>query len=100
MTRSCIHSVFEKQMVRRTNLTTCSAIADAFDSASHDQLTRMLHGTWSGHTLLNLALRTLFTVAGGYRGAARMPSVHFRRHGMGRFNTLLVELSKDPAMIV
>jgi hypothetical protein len=24
----------------------------------------------------------------------------FRRHGMGRFNTLLVELSKDPAMIV
>jgi hypothetical protein len=59
-----------------TNLTTCSAIADAFDSASHDQLTRMLHGTWSGHTLLNLALRTLFTVAGGYCGAARMPSVH------------------------
>ena len=25
-----------------TRLTTCSAIADAFDSASHDQLTRML----------------------------------------------------------
>jgi uncharacterized protein (DUF1800 family) len=24
----------------------------------------------------------------------------FRRHGMGRLNTLLVELSKDPAMIV
>lgn len=49
-----------------TNLTTCSAIADAFDSASHDQLTRMLHGSWSGHTLLDRALRTLFTVAGGY----------------------------------
>jgi putative transposase len=49
-----------------TNITTCSAMADAFDSVSHDQLTRMLHGTWSGHTLLHLALRLLFTVAGGY----------------------------------
>jgi len=49
-----------------TNITTCSAIADAFDSASHDQLTRMLQGPWSGQTLFNLALRILFTVAGGY----------------------------------
>ena len=49
-----------------TNITTCSAIADACDSVSHDRLTRMLQGTWSGHTLLNLALRLLFTVAGGY----------------------------------
>ncbi len=49
-----------------TKVTTCSAISDAFDSVSHDQLTRMLQGTWSGHTLLNLALRALFTVAGGY----------------------------------
>src|SRR5262245_16213391 len=49
-----------------TNLTSCSAIADAFDSVSHDQLTRMLQGTWSGHTLLDLALRTLFSVVGGY----------------------------------
>jgi putative transposase len=49
-----------------TNLTTCVAIADAFDSASHDQLTRMLQGPWSGQTLFNLALRILFTVAGGY----------------------------------
>jgi hypothetical protein len=49
-----------------TNVTTCSAIADAFDSVSHDRLTRMLQGTWSGHTLLNLALHLLFTVAGGY----------------------------------
>lgn len=49
-----------------TNITTCSAISAAFDSASHDRLTRMLQGTWSGHTLLNLALRMLFTVAGGY----------------------------------
>src|SRR5918911_4922168 len=49
-----------------TNITTCLAMSDAFDSASHDQLTRMLQGPWSGHTLLNLALRLLFTVAGGY----------------------------------
>ena len=49
-----------------TNITTCSAMSDAFDSVSHDQLTRMLQGPWSGHTLLNLALRLLFTVAGGY----------------------------------
>src|SRR5215510_3991721 len=49
-----------------TNVTTCSAIADAFDSVSHDRLTRMLQGTWSGHILLDLALRLLFTVAGGY----------------------------------
>jgi putative transposase len=49
-----------------TNITTCSAMADAFDSVSHDQLTRMLQGTWSGQTLFNLALRILFTVAGGY----------------------------------
>ena len=50
-----------------TNLTTCSAISDAFDSASHDRLTRRLQGPWSGHTLLTLAWRMLLTVAGGYR---------------------------------
>lgn len=49
-----------------TNITTCSAMADAFASVSHDRLTRMLHGSWSGQTLLDLALRTLFTVTGGY----------------------------------
>jgi Transposase DDE domain len=49
-----------------TNMTTCSAMADAFDSTSHDRLTRMLRGPWSGHILLDLVLRTLFTVAGGY----------------------------------
>ena len=38
-----------------TNVTTCSAIADACDSVAHDRLTRMLQGTWSGHTLLALA---------------------------------------------
>ena len=51
-----------------TNMTTCVAIADAFDSVSHDRLTRMLQGPWSGHTRLDLALRLLFTVAGGYLG--------------------------------
>jgi hypothetical protein len=49
-----------------TNMTACAAIADAFDSVSHDRLTRMLQGPWSGHRLLDLALRALFTVAGGY----------------------------------
>jgi hypothetical protein len=49
-----------------TKLTTCAAIADAFDSVSHDRLTRMLQRAWSGHTLLDLALRTLFSVAGCY----------------------------------
>jgi len=49
-----------------TKVSTCSTIADAFDSASHDCLTRMLHGDWSGQTLFDLALRLLFVVAGGY----------------------------------
>ena len=49
-----------------TNITTCSAMADALDSVSHDRVTRMLHGSWSGQTLLDLALRTLGAVTGGY----------------------------------
>lgn len=49
-----------------TKVSTCSTIADVFDSASHDCLTRMLHGDWAGQTLLDLALRVLFAVAGGY----------------------------------
>jgi hypothetical protein len=49
-----------------TKLTTCSALADALDSVSHDRLTRMLQRAWSGPPLLDLALRTLFSVAGGY----------------------------------
>lgn len=48
-----------------TKVTSCAAIADAFDSVSHDRLTRMLNGSWSGQTLLPLALRPLFTVVGG-----------------------------------
>lgn len=57
--------IYRMALLYCTNLTTCSAIADAFASASHDRLTRMLHGAWSGHTLLELALRTRFAVAGG-----------------------------------
>jgi hypothetical protein len=49
-----------------TRVSTCSAISEYLAEASHDRLTRMLHGPWSGHTLLDVALRTLFTVAGGY----------------------------------
>ncbi|HEY7491309.1 MAG TPA: hypothetical protein VIH59_09410 [Candidatus Tectomicrobia bacterium] len=40
-------------------------MADALDSVSHDQLTRMLQGAWAGQILRNLALRALCTVAGG-----------------------------------
>jgi putative transposase len=58
--------IYRMALLYFTNLTTCSAMSDAFDSASHEQLTRMLQGTWSGQTLFNLALRILFTIAGGY----------------------------------
>lgn len=49
-----------------TKVSTCSSIAEVFAEASHDRLTRMLNGGWSGQTLLDLALRVLFTVVGGY----------------------------------
>jgi putative transposase len=58
--------VYLRALLYCTHITTCSAMADALDSASHDQWTRRLQGAWSGHILLNLALRALFTVAGGY----------------------------------
>src|SRR5262245_11990009 len=58
--------IYLRALLYFTNITTCSAMAGALDSASHDQLNRMLQGTWSGHILLNLALRALFAVAGGY----------------------------------
>jgi hypothetical protein len=47
-----------------TNMTTGSAIADAFDRVAHDRLPRMLQGTGAGHRLLDLALRAWFTGAG------------------------------------
>ncbi len=38
----------------------CVALAEALQTVPHDRLTRMLQGDWSGHTLLELAFRTLF----------------------------------------
>jgi hypothetical protein len=49
-----------------TRVSTCVTIAEAIRDASHDRLTRMLTSRWSGQILLDVALRTLFTVAGGY----------------------------------
>jgi hypothetical protein len=48
-----------------TRVSTGVTIAEVLADASHDRLTRMLHGTWSGQTRRDLALRTLFAVAGG-----------------------------------
>lgn len=36
------------------------ALAEALQPGSHDRLTRLLQAEWSGHTLLELAVRTLF----------------------------------------
>ena len=49
-----------------TKVPACSTSALVFTEASHDCLTRMLNGNWSGQTLLDRALRVLFTVVGGY----------------------------------
>src|SRR5919109_1999251 len=38
----------------------CVALAEALETVSHDRLTRMLRGDWSGQRLLECALRTLF----------------------------------------
>jgi hypothetical protein len=39
---------------------TCTALAEALQTVSHDRLTRRLQAHWSGQTLLELAFRTLF----------------------------------------
>jgi putative transposase len=39
---------------------TCTALAEALQTVSHDRLTRLLQADWSGQTLLELAVRTLF----------------------------------------
>ena len=44
----------------------CTALAEALETASHDRLTRMLQADWSGQTLLELAVRTLFAWQRGY----------------------------------
>jgi hypothetical protein len=38
----------------------CVALAEALETVSHDRLTRLLQGDWSGQRLLELALCTLF----------------------------------------
>jgi hypothetical protein len=45
---------------------TCVAFAEALQTVSHDRLTRLLQADWSGQTLLELAVRTLFVVERGY----------------------------------
>jgi putative transposase len=44
----------------------CVALAEALETVSHDRLTRMLQADWSGHTLLEVACRTLFVWERGY----------------------------------
>jgi putative transposase len=44
----------------------CVALAEALETVSHDRLTRLLQGTWSGQTLLELTFRTLFVWERGY----------------------------------
>jgi putative transposase len=44
----------------------CVALAEALATVSHDRLTRLLQRDWSGQTLLELALRTLFVWERGY----------------------------------
>lgn len=44
----------------------CVAVAEVLATVSHDRLTRMLQGDWPGQTLLDLAVRTLFTWKRGY----------------------------------
>jgi hypothetical protein len=83
-----------------TKVTTCSAIADAFDSVSHDRLTRILQGSWSGHILLDLALRALFPVVDGYlivddTVVAKYPTHAFlvRSRGSGRIRIVRSSLA-------
>jgi hypothetical protein len=44
----------------------CVALAEALQTVSHDRLTRLLQAEWSGHPLLELAVRTLFVWQRGY----------------------------------
>jgi DDE superfamily endonuclease len=44
----------------------CVALAEALETVSHARLTRMLRADWSGHTLLDLAVRRLFVWERGY----------------------------------
>jgi hypothetical protein len=44
----------------------CTALAEALETVSHDRLTRLLQGNWSGQTRLEFTLRTLFVWERGY----------------------------------
>jgi putative transposase len=44
----------------------CVALAEALETVSHDRLTRLLQGDWSGHTLLEVACRALFVWERGF----------------------------------
>lgn len=44
----------------------CTALAEALETVSHDRLTRLLQGNWSGQTLLEFTFRTLFVWERGY----------------------------------
>ena len=44
----------------------CVALADVLQTVSHDRLTRMLQADWSGQTLLESAVGTLFVWERGY----------------------------------
>ena len=44
----------------------CVALAEALETVSHDRLTRMRQGAWSGHTRLEGACRTRLTWPGGF----------------------------------
>lgn len=45
----------------------CVALAEALETVSSDRLTRLLPSDWSGQTRLEIAVRTLFVWARGYR---------------------------------
>ncbi len=47
-------------------IASCVALSEALKTVSHDRLTRLLQADWSGHTLLELACRTLFIWEQGY----------------------------------
>jgi Transposase DDE domain len=47
-------------------IASCVALSEALKTVSHDRLTRLLQADWSGHTLLELACRTLFVWERGY----------------------------------
>lgn len=58
--------LYVKAIVCLTTTGNCSALAEMLGNVSHDRLTRVLTGNWSGQTLLEVAFRLLFTMVGGY----------------------------------